>query len=725
LETVIQPFAGSADHLLAELERIDLLIRARVAHVRQVQSADENFRGLYISEQEVDALLARPLGMPQWVHTPDGSRLPDVDAALTRLTQTIALRRAASIAAGIDLRLHRLAATFKLGSYDIDALLICLAVEIDLRYEKLYAYLQDDVTRRRPAVALVMHLLTATDTDLLLSRQHFLPPAPLIAHRILHVLEDAQQPHSPLLAHILKVDERVAEFLFGSDELGAELRDLVTVVSPDSGLDALPLDRLDRESFSNASGLLDQPPYPVLSLYGPAASGKASLAEALCHARGRDLLVLDVAALAADADKPAASRPGIVAALVEREAALRGAAVLWRRLDAAGEASQRTGVLRAIDQGQAPCVVTSAEAIEINAALPRRGSLSLPMPQATHAQRVDRWSAALAGRDVEPQLDVPSLATRFKLTLGTISQAAVSASRLAVVRRGPASAITARDLQDACRLHSNQKLASLARKISPAAQWNDIVLPPDRMAQLREICNQVKYRDRVYGDWGFGRKLSLGKGLAVLFAGPSGTGKTMAAGILAVELGLDLYKIDLSTVISKYIGETEKNLSRIFEEAETSNAILFFDEADALFGKRSEVRDSHDRYANVEVGYLLQRMEEYEGIAILATNFRKNMDDAFTRRLHFTVEFPFPDQEDRCRIWRGVWPAETPRDTSVDEQLLSARYEMTGGNIRNVALAAAFLAADDGGVVGMNHIVQATLREYQKTGKLMTDDSEG
>ena len=348
----------------------------------------------------------------------------------------------------------------------------------------------------------------------------------------------------------------------------------------------------------------------------------------------------------------------------------------------------------------------------------------MPMPSPAHAQRTRHWSDALRSERLAADVDLASLASQFKLSLGKIDQSATAARRLATMRHGPEAAITTRDLHDGCRLLSNQKLGSLARKIAPGDSWDDIVLPADQMAQLREICNHVKYRDRVYGDWGFGRKLTLGKGLAVLFAGPSGTGKTMSAGVLATELGLDLYKIDLSTVISKYIGETEKNLSRIFDEAETSNAILFFDEADALFGKRSEVRDSHDRYANVEVGYLLQRMEEYEGIAILATNFRKNMDDAFVRRLHFTVEFPFPDQQDRLRIWQGIWPRDTPRDTELDLALLANRYEMTGGNIKNIAVAAAFLAADEGNVVRMHHVVQATLREYQKTGKLLVEDDD-
>jgi SpoVK/Ycf46/Vps4 family AAA+-type ATPase len=245
------------------------------------------------------------------------------------------------------------------------------------------------------------------------------------------------------------------------------------------------------------------------------------------------------------------------------------------------------------------------------------------------------------------------------------------------------------------------------------------------MQQLREICNHVKHRARVYDEWGFDRKLSLGKGLNALFAGPSGTGKTMAAEIMANELGLDLYKIDLSTVVSKYIGETEKNLSRIFAEAETSNAILFFDEADALFGKRSEVRDSHDRYANIEISYLLQRMEEYEGITILATNLRKNMDEAFVRRMQFAVEFPLPNENDRRRIWEGIWPDDTPRSPNLDLASMARRFELPGGNIRNIALAAAFMAANDGRVVNMTHLIHATRREYQKMGKVIAEREFG
>jgi SpoVK/Ycf46/Vps4 family AAA+-type ATPase len=727
------PFANSRAHLLAELERIDLMIRARIAHLRRIQSEDEHFRGLYISEQEADALLARPLGQPQWLERGEPVRLLELDKALRALTGTLAVRRAASLAQGSDLRLARLARLFGLDQFDLDVVLACLAAEIDLRYEKLYAYLQDDVTKRRPSVELVIRLLNPPECDLLQARRRFLPAAPLIAHELVHLVEDPEQPMSPMLARIVKPDDRIVEFLFENDVVDARLRGFVQVVRPqtrgDAATETQAFPARSQHAWSAADPRGEDAPWPVFVLTGPVGSGRSRAAELIVAERRREILVVDVSSLASPESEPAptaSTRWDSMVRLLEREAVLRDAAVHWRGLDALSEAQRAslTALQRAIDAGRVPCFLSVSRELDIAAScFPRRGILVTSMPEPDYAQRARQWSIRLTGAELDEHTDVAAVATRFKLSLGTIDQAATTARRLARLR-GPSAPITTRDLQDACRLHSNQRLATLARKISPQYGWDDIVLPEDRMAQLQEICNHVKYRDRVYGHWGFDQKFALGKGLAVLFAGPSGTGKTMAAGIIAAELGLDLYKIDLSTVISKYIGETEKNLSRIFEEAETSNAILFFDEADALFGKRSEVRDSHDRYANVEVGYLLQRMEEYEGVAILATNFRKNMDDAFVRRLHFTVEFPFPDEEDRYRIWQGIWPEKTPLDETVDLELLAQRYEMTGGSIKNIAVAAAFLAADDGQVVQMGHVLRATMREHQKIGKLIVEDND-
>jgi SpoVK/Ycf46/Vps4 family AAA+-type ATPase len=317
--------------------------------------------------------------------------------------------------------------------------------------------------------------------------------------------------------------------------------------------------------------------------------------------------------------------------------------------------------------------------------------------------------------DVDPEV----FAAGFMFSGGQIRDAVQTARNLALKKKTNGNSISAHDVRTACLLQSNRKLATLARQIKPSYTWNDIVLPEDRFEQLKDIVNHARHKALVFDSWGFGRKLSYGKGLNVLFTGPSGTGKTMSAEIMAADLGLHLYKIDLARVVSKFIGETEKNLSKIFEEAETSNAILFFDEADALFGKRSEVHDAHDRYANIETSYLLQRMEEYEGIIILATNFRRNMDDAFVRRIQYAVEFPFPEKHDRREIWTKTWPHELPLSDDIDFDFLAGRFEMSGGNIKNICLNSAFIAAADGKTVTMNHLMKATRNEYRKMGKLM------
>ncbi|MFP2930339.1 ATP-binding protein, partial [Pyxidicoccus sp. 3LG] len=275
-------------------------------------------------------------------------------------------------------------------------------------------------------------------------------------------------------------------------------------------------------------------------------------------------------------------------------------------------------------------------------------------------------------------------------------------------------------LWEACRSQSRPRLDDLAQRISESsASWEELVLPPQQLQLLRELATQVRHRARVHDTWGFAERGHRGLGISALFSGPSGTGKTMAAEVLAAELALDLYRIDLSQVVSKYIGETEKNLRRIFDAADEGGVILLFDEADALFGKRSEVRDSHDRYANLEVSYLLQRMEAYRGLAILTTNFKSALDVAFMRRLRFVVQFPFPDAEQRQELWRRVFPKRTPL-SALDYPRL-ARVNMAGGNIRNIALNAAFIAASEGNPVGMGHLLRATRMEYAKLEKPLTD----
>jgi ATP-dependent 26S proteasome regulatory subunit len=357
-----------------------------------------------------------------------------------------------------------------------------------------------------------------------------------------------------------------------------------------------------------------------------------------------------------------------------------------------------------------------------------RRTLPVRVPRPTPADQRTLWDRGL--RELVPDAGdaVGALVHQFDFGPAEIARsvaAAAAAARLAKGNghAGTATPLTLPTLWRACREQTGWRLDELAQRITPAAAWDDIVLPPDVLQQLRELAAQVAHRPHVYEGWGFDALLSRGRGITALFSGSSGTGKTMAAEVLAHDLSLDLFRVDLSGVVSKYIGETEKNLRRLFDASEQSGAILFFDEADALFGRRSEVKDSHDRYANIEVNYLLQRMESYRGLAILATNMKSMLDQAFLRRLRFLVDFPFPDSPLRQQIWRRAFPPRAALE-GIDFAALS-RLEVPGGNIKNIALNAAFLAAADRRPITMAHVVRAARREYAKIDKLPTDAEFG
>jgi SpoVK/Ycf46/Vps4 family AAA+-type ATPase len=360
------------------------------------------------------------------------------------------------------------------------------------------------------------------------------------------------------------------------------------------------------------------------------------------------------------------------------------------------------------------CIVKKAGFARLTLNLPSSGVQSI------------LWKRALNGhlfKDNEKMLG--KIQSTFKLNRTQISDAAATAIRFAEQNETSGGMVSFDDINTACRIHSSSRMGNYARKINPKHDWNDIVLPAEKLLQLRELCNSIQYRSVVYGEWGFEKKLSIGKGISALFSGVSGTGKTMAAEIIANELQLELLKIDLSSVVSKYIGETEKNLSRIFDEAEHTNAILFFDEADAIMGKRSEVKDAHDRYSNIETAYLLQKMEEYSGVSLLATNFKQNIDNAFIRRIRYIIEFPFPDIPLRKDIWKKIWVPGVPLSNDIDIEFIANHFELSGGNIRNVAINAAFFAAEQEKEVAMVHILRAVKRELQKMGKVCIDHDFG
>jgi hypothetical protein len=614
---------------------------------------------------------------------------------------------------------------FGLNDLEVDALLICLAIELDLRYERLFAYAQDDVTKKQPRVDLILNVLCSNLADRLAARRIFLPTKPLLRYDLVEMTAEPGQPYTALLGRFVHIQRRILDYLLGLDDMDERLLPFAGSKAAERKLASLTLPLPISEWLQGILARWEDPgdeqmrlENSTLYLQGQYGSGRGAISEGLSQSLGRRLLTVD-------ANRMNEHGQGGVS-LVFREARLQDAVLLLRNFE--GDDPNRFALgedlLRGIEKHPGLVCMAGESEWEPRGKLGDRLFLRLQLETPDYATRAALWQEEAAtvslSQDAFSSEEYGSLANKFAFTPGQIHDAVMAARGLAAWRSAE-DQVHLDELYAAARAQSTPILNTMARKITPRFDWDDIVLIEDSLEILHEISNTIKHRHVVYGNWGFAGKLATGLGLNVLFAGESGTGKTMAADIMAGELGLDLYKIDLSGIISKYIGETEKNLDRIFAEAKTSNAILFFDEADAVFGKRSEVRDSHDRYANIEISYLLQKMEEYDGVVILATNLASNMDDAFVRRMHFVVDFPIPEAEDRLRIWQVHFPSSAPQGDDLDLEFLAQRFKIAGGNIRNIVLGSAFLAAEDGEPICMKHLARAARRELQKMGRLVRE----
>ncbi len=731
-------------HLQAELARIDARIRREVRRWQLAgQDPADSFRGLHLSDTEAGLLSERPFGA-SWGQM---AALPPEEAEAFAQAEAQAARQAQQLAEtarqeGQAPRLERMATAFGLDRFDLDALLICLAPALDLRYERLYAYLQDDVTRKRPTVSLVLDLAVdgrgAEERLPLLLR--FAGDAPLFKYRLLERVSDST-PDPPLLGQVLGVDPAIVAWLLGGYQPHAELGPDASLWQPppegdphrpDAGgesADALLAGKAWPDLERALQGSAGE--QPLIAFYGPDLVSQHAAARLLAVRAGRPLLTVNLAAATGAAGVP----PLQAMRLALRDARLTGAIPCLAGWDVclASDGGTADGPARGSVKGSSPspdllaelcaypgpAIVAGQVAWQAGGIDRDRTLMWIEFAAPGYAERRALWQHFLQRQACQvSDMDLSTLAGQFQLTTGQIRDAVASAQDWAA--QG-GEGLHGGSLLAAARAHSNPRLATMARKIAPRYTWSDIVLPDDQLTLLREIVATVRGRSLVLEEWGVGRKLASSPGVTMLFSGPPGTGKTMAAEVVAAELGLDLYKIDLSTIVSKYIGETEKNLERIFSEAQSSNAILFFDEADAIFGKRSEVKDAHDRYANIEVSYLLQRMEAYNGVTILATNLRANLDEAFTRRLQFAVDFPFPDESYRLRIWQTLLPPGVPSEPDLDFELLARRFKLAGGNIRNILVGAAYLAASDGGRLGMKHLLHGTRRELQKMGRLVSE----
>ncbi|WP_046779463.1 ATP-binding protein [Streptomyces yangpuensis] len=616
-----------------------------------------------------------------------------------------------------------LAARFGLEPVDLDLLLVALAPDLDARFERLYGYLNDDLTRRRPTVGLALALCGRDHAAA--ARFRLSPGAPLVAGGLLEVTD----PERPPLSRTLTVPDRVTAHLLGDASPDPDLAEVLGEAADDPAVDP---GELHLAAAAGASGT----GHVHLRTRGGDPEG---LAAAALQARGLGLLVLDPVALT----HRTRALPALARAAA-REARLLGAGVLLGPLEALPDKpDERAHVLRTLctvlrgiplfthgTSGWEPAwAAATPVSLTVTAPTPERQAVrwrhALERAAAEHGRTDDardRGAAAGAGGEAAGAEALARSVSAHRLDAGQLRRAADTASRTAALDGRP---VSPDDLRSAVRAQNGAGLARLARRVEPAVGWDDLVLPAPTHRRLRDLAVRARHRDQVLGQWGMRPGGGRGRGVIALFAGSSGTGKTMSAEVVAADLGMDLYVVDLSTVVDKYVGETEKNLERIFTEASAVNAVLLFDEADAIFGKRSDVKDSHDKHANMESAYLLQRMESFDGIAILTTNLRANLDEAFTRRLDVIADFPVPDAVQRRALWERCLGDRLPRADDVDLGFCADRFELAGGSIRACAVTAAYFAAASGEPLTMRQVMTAVAQEYRKLGRLVLEGEFG
>jgi len=691
------------------LEKLDLLIHREIVRMRAVETLSrDEFQGLYVSDQQVDALLAR---------RSNGSLQSSIED-LGRRLERVAV--AASEARALDPVWQKIRELFDLDSCELDVILVALAAEYDTKYETLFAYLNNDVSRRFPTVDLALRLFTSNRRERNTLRARLQPASTLFRSGLLLPLSSSRERPAHLASGFSLSAPAMRALLELPGPIG-QLNSFIERTRPFSSWDGVPLSANVRTQLQRFGELVRSSPrgarFPLVVLQGAYGCCATEAVEAFCAQANLSLLQIDL-----KTPRPNMEAAESMARSLLLEQQLEGTAILVTGIenfpDCNSPCSENRLLFEHLIEAPGPVFLHTGMHVPIKESTRGKRTLTLVFEQPSYEQRVGLWTrySKEAGLPLDSGVS-SNLAARFVLTAGQIREALQNAMDFRFLNGIRHSDLSSEELFACAREQSDQNLGSLAAPVRGCRGWDDLVLPPVTLRQAREVACAIRNRQRVYDDWGFAERLAAGKGLKVLFSGPAGTGKTLTAGIIASDLGLSLYKISLSGIVSKYIGDTEKNLDRVFEAAQSANAILFFDEADALFGKRSDVKDAHDRYANIEIAYLLQKTEEYNGPVILATNLSKNMDGAFARRMQYVVEFPMPNSAQRAALWRKLFPPEAPLAADIDFDFLAEQFPIAGGDIRNVVLAAAFLAARDESAIQMAHIIQALSRQLIKSGK--------
>jgi SpoVK/Ycf46/Vps4 family AAA+-type ATPase len=706
------------DHLSNELLWLDVVIDIEMLRMRAVPAPDsalETFRGMFMTAPEARALLDAELPLLR----PDEEQ----EALLQNIEQAITYRLTASAEQGSVMPFMRLKKLFRLSDLELRLLVVAAAPHLNRKYLKLYAYLQDDMTCQHVTIDLMLRLCCRNEDERRLALDRLTGATSGLRMFWFRQPNGSASSGSSILSTPIRLDDRMLYCIMGWEWRYEGALSHIRLYPSESGLPPLLIDNELQDQIAGiAEHAVTGRAAHVWMLHGPSGSGKTFHARHAAARLGLSLLEWDAAHAPEDehAFVDAVDRLLLEAKLAGAVPAFDRVHLLQADPSLTVNADRRLAWLtKRLSEWDGIVFLFGEEACRPSQPPPSLGwSLAaLGVPDLEASRRL--WQSFTAGLATVTEADAVQLAGKFRFTPGRMI-AAIEEFRKTDDRPGSA----AERLHQAAYRLVGHRLKDQAVKMEPRFGWEDLILPPDTIQLLRQACSRLQHQHTVMMRWGFDRKLAYGKGTSMLFTGPPGTGKTMSAMVMARAMNAELYRIDLSRVVSKYIGETEKNLSRIFEQATVSGAILFFDEADALFGKRSEVKDAHDKYANMETSYLLQKMEEYDGLTILASNFAQNLDEAFTRRIQYIVKYPFPDPVQREQLWRSAFPAQLPVD-SIDYTYLAHTFDLAGGPIKNIVLTASFMAAEEGVPVSMKQLIEAGIQEYKKIGKLLLKERLG
>jgi len=702
----IRPFRDADEMMRACLALLDGLCAAYLA-IQQAQTPEAfEGRGIVIPESQVTVAL---------------SGQTDIEPHEGYLAHVRYLQERTNISP--EFPLTRLLRKLRADDFEQLVVLLALASEQNRKYERIFAYLQDNIAEKKPTLGLAADLysliarLDETELFSLYDDRH-----PLNRYVLMPGRTDRSSASG--LSRPLAIRQSTLLTLTDSKTLPEPLPGVCTVFR--RGRPVMPagdtelLKRAERFCVHYTARTEVRRP-ALLQIYGAPGSGRRFMLRYLADRLDTDILAIDCSMLVscgADLRQLMVETAVSWCFLTDSIPALLN--FDFPRLSETDRLTIAKQLVREFGAA-VPLFILCGEAPQRIHYSEYFHTLQLELPSLSIGEQIGYWERFFRSLSLPmaEDTDLVRLANFYSLTPGQIEQVLSIAETECIARGLPEIGEAA--ISYAVRLLCRPRLVELTQPLTTHFTWDDLMLEEEPTAQLHRICDRIRYRRQVKEEWGFGRKLPYGKGISVLLYGPSGTGKTMAAQVMAREFGLDAYRVDLSRIMDKYIGETEKKLGELFDAARDANAILFFDEADALFAKRTEISDSKDRYANVETAYLLQRMEQHNGISIMATNIAQNFDEAFKRRISFMVHFPMPTPETRLRIWRSVFPAEAPLHKGVDLKFLADRFELAGSGIKNVAVSAAYLAAAEGGEIRREHIARAIREEFLKTGRVITE----